>query len=137
MTAGKRHLHAAAQADAMYSRDGRDAQRVQGSEDALSETRTLCSLHRILDGFDSSDVRPRDEPALCAPQHGHAHLCSGGQIPHLPQKLPQSRKHLLAEHIYFALRVVEGDPGNPLIVDLKRRIREGRRVDAYGFGRRL
>ena len=40
-------------------------------------------------------------------------------------------KDLLAEHVHLTLRVVEGDPGNPVYVNLKRRIGAGRRLRAH------
>ena len=115
----------------MYGGDGRDPEVAQCAEDSLPEASSFRPLHRILDGFDCGDVCPRNKPSLRAPQHDDAHLASGSQIPHLIQMLPKSRKHLLTEHVHFTLRVVEGDPGNPPLVNLKGRICVGQRVGAH------
>ena len=54
------------------------------------------------------------------------HPALARQVSHLVQALTESREDLLAEYVDLTLGVVEGDPGDPPLVDAERRISVGR-----------
>ena len=121
MCARECQLDAAAQADPMDRRDGRNRQRLDLPEDLLPEPDFLLGFRRILEFGDLIHVGAGDERIrLAAADHDYLDLAFSTSRTGAVERFCEEPHDRLSKNVQLTFRIVERDPSDTARVDLER-----------------
>ena len=121
--ARQRHLDATAHTEAVDGRDRGDGQSREVVEYALAEPDLSLGDAGVLDAADRLDVGPGDEGVtLATAYHQRTQSDLASRVGGLAQELAEPGHDGLGEHVDRSVRGVEGQPPDPVRVDLEGRV---------------
>ena len=123
MAARQRQLGPTAQTDAVNRRNRGDVQVFDRSENGLSHPRRVRALRRVLDSLDGRDVGAGDEPTLAGSEQEGTKSPLSSEITGLVHEVGETCHDRLGEDVHLPVRIVEGDPPDPVLADLEGGIR--------------